>query len=125
MVETFRVLGLPEVNAVRPPAKTPAIRIAVELSQGNSGPGVLSRGNFRSAMGESSFNVASCKFPNLGPVEFHAPPMMSRDEQVAREMKEHEISAAAAQDKTEIASARFARAISHVDVTDFTQLPDP
>ena len=55
-------------------------------------------------------------------MEFHAPPVMTREEQVAREMQEHEISSAATQDKTEAASARFAQAISHTDVTDFTQI---
>ena len=68
---------------------------------GNSRPGALFRGNFRSAMGESSFIVAPPKFSNLSPVEFHAPPVMSREEQVEREMQEHKISAAAAQDKTD------------------------
>ena len=119
MAERFRVLGLPDVNAVRPPAKVPTIRSAV----GNPGSGALSRGKFRSTGGESSFNVASRKFSNLGPpVEFHAPPVITREEQVAREMQEHEISAVAAQDKTEAASARFAQAISHADVTDFAQI---
>ena len=47
---------------------------------------------------------------------------MTREEQVAREMQEREISAATAQDKTQAASSRFAQAISHADVTDFAQL---
>ena len=73
-------------------------------------------------MGESSYNVASRKFSDLGLVEIHAPPVVTREEKVAREIQEHEISGAAAQAKTEAASARFAQAISHVDVTDFTQI---
>ena len=120
--DKYRVLGLPEVHAVRPPAKIPANRSAVGLSRGNPGSGALSKGIFRSAGDESSFNVASRAFSNLGPVEFHAPNVMTREEQVAREMQEQEISAAAAQDKTEVASSRFAPAISHADVTDFAQL---
>ena len=55
MAGRFRVVGRPEVNAFRPPVKTPTIRSAIELSQGNPGPGAPSRGNFRSAVGESSF----------------------------------------------------------------------
>ena len=47
---------------------------------------------------------------------------MTRENQVAREMQEREISAAAAQDKTEAASSRFAPVIPHADVTDFAQL---
>ena len=119
--ERFRVLGLSEVNAVSSPSTTPTIRSTVMPPQGNPEPGALSREKNRSAVGESSFNVASRKFLSLGPVEFHAPPVMTREEQVAREMQEHEISAAATQDKTEAASARFGQAISHADVTDFTQ----
>ena len=65
MAEMFRALGLPEVNAVRPPVKIPTIRSTVELSRGSPGPGSLSRGNFRSAVGESSINVASRKFLNF------------------------------------------------------------
>ena len=76
MTERFRVLGLPEVNAVRPPAKIPTIRSTAELSQGRPGPGALSRCFFCSEVGESSFNVASRKFSNLGPVEFHSSPVM-------------------------------------------------
>ena len=122
MTERLRVLGLPEVHAVRPPVKTPSIRSAVELSEENPRPGALPRGSFRSAAGGHSFNAASRKFSNLGPVEFHAPPVMTREEQVARETQEREIPPAAAQDKTEAASARFAQAISHADVTSFAQL---
>ena len=121
MAKTFRVLGLPEVNAVRHPAKTPTIRSAVELSLGNPGTGALPRGKSRSAVGESSFNVASRKFSSLGPVELHAPPVMTRDERVARKMQKNEISSVAAQRKTDAASTRLAKAISHADVTDFTQ----
>ena len=80
-----------------------------------------SRGIFRSAAGGRPFNAASRTFSNLGPVESHAPPLMTREEQVGREMQEHEISAAAVQDKTEAASSRFAPAIPHADVTDFAQ----
>ena len=122
MAERLRVLGLPEVQAVRLPVKTPSIRSAVELSKENPGSGALSRENFRSAAGGRSFNAASRKFSNLGSVEFHAPPVMTREEQVARETQELEIPPAAAQDKAEAASARFAQAISHADATDFDQL---
>ena len=55
MAGRFRVVGRPEVNALRSPVKTPTFRSALELSQGNPGPGAPSRGNFRSAVGESSF----------------------------------------------------------------------
>ena len=79
MAERFRVLGLPEVHAVRPPVKTPSVRSAVELSQENLRPGVLPRRNFRSAAGGRPFNVASRKLSNLGPVKFHVPPMMTRE----------------------------------------------
>ena len=44
---------------------------------------------------------------------------MTREEQVAREMQEREMSAAAAEDKTEAVSSRFAPAIPHADVADF------
>ena len=47
---------------------------------------------------------------------------MTRKEQVARETQQGEIPPAAAQDKTETASARFTQAISQADVTDFAQL---
>ena len=47
---------------------------------------------------------------------------MTREKQVAREEQKQEISAVAAQDKTEAASSRFTPAISHADVTDFAQL---
>ena len=50
------------------------------------------------------------------------PPVMTREEQVARKIQEREISAAAAQNKTEAASARFAQAFPHADKTDFAQL---
>ena len=100
----------------------PLTRSAEELSQENPGSGALSRGNFRSAAGGRPFNAASRKFSNLGPVESHAPPVMTREEHVAREVQEREISAGTAQDKTEAANSRFAQAISHVDVTDFAQL---
>ena len=122
IAERFRVLGLPEVHAVRLPVKTPSIRSALELSKENPGSGALSRGKFRHAAGGPPFGTASCKFSNLGPVEFYAPLVITREEQVAREMKEREMSAAAAQDKTEAASSRFAPAIPHADVTDFAQL---
>ena len=55
-------------------------------------------------------------------MEFHGPPVKTREEQVAREMQEREISVAAAQDKTEAGSSRFAPAIPHANVTDFAQL---
>ena len=110
------------MHAVRPPVKTPSIRSAVELSQENPGSGALSRGNFRPAADGPPFGTASCKFSNLGHVEFHAPPVMTREEQVAREMQEREISAAAAQDKTEAVRSRFVPAIPHADVTNFAQL---
>ena len=80
MAERFRVLGVPEVHAVRPPVKTPSIRSAVELSQENPGPGALPRRKFRSAARGRAFNVASRKFSNLDPVKFHAPPVMTREE---------------------------------------------
>ena len=79
MAKRFRVLDLPEVHAVRPPVKTPSIRSAVELSQENPEPGALPKRNFRSAAGGRPFNVASREFSNLGPVEFHAPPVMTRE----------------------------------------------
>ena len=122
MAERLRVLGLPEVYAVRPPVKTPSILSAVELFKENPGSGALSRGNFPSAAGKRPFSAASRKFADLGRVKFRAPPVMTREEQVARETQERKISPAAAQDKTEAASARFAQAISHVDVTNFAQL---
>ena len=122
MAERLRVLGLPEVHAVRPPVKTPSIRSAVELSEENSGSCAPPRGNFCSAAGGRSFNAASRKFSNLGPVEFHASLVMTRKEQVARETQQGEIPPAAAQGKTETASARFTQAISHADVTNFAQL---
>ena len=123
LAERFRVLGsVANLMAARPSAKEPTIRSAVGLSRGNSGSGALSRGNFRSAGGEISFDVASQKFLNLGPVEFHAPPVMTREEQVAREMQEHETSAVATQDKTEASSAGIDQVIPHADVTDFAQI---
>ena len=122
MGERLRVLGLPEVHVVRPPVMTSSIRSAVELSKENPGSGALPRGNFRSAAGERPFSAASRKFATLGRVEFYAPPVMTREEQVAPETQEREISPAAAQDKTKAASARFAQAIFHVDVTTFAQL---
>ena len=50
--------------------------------------------------------------------------MKTRDEQVAGEVRERDISAAAAaaRDKTEAASSRFAPAIPRADATDFAQL---
>ena len=60
----FRELGLPDVNAVKLPAMTSAIRSTIELSQGNPGPRALSTGNFRSAVGESSFSVTTLKYSN-------------------------------------------------------------
>ena len=123
MTERFRVLGLPEVHAGRPPMKTPSTRSAVELSKENSGSGALPRGNSRSAAGGRSFNAASRKFTNLGPVGFYAPPVMTREEQVARETQVREIPPAAAQDKTEAAGARFAQAISHANVTNLPNSP--
>ena len=61
----------------------------------------------------------------FGRVELHAPPVMTREKQVARKMQERQIPPAAAQDKTEAASSRFAPAISHADATNFAQLsPD-
>ena len=110
------------MNAARSPEKIPTIRSAVGLSRGNPGSNAFPRENFLSAVGESSYNAASRKFSDLGPVKFLAPPVKTREEKVAREMQEQRISAAAAQTKTEAASARFAQAISHVDVTDFTQI---
>ena len=62
MAERFRVLGLPEVHAVRPPVKTPSVRSALELSQENPGSCALSRGNFRPAAGGPPFGTASRKF---------------------------------------------------------------
>ena len=41
MTERLRVLGLPEVHAVRPPVKTPSFRGAVELSEENPRSGAL------------------------------------------------------------------------------------
>ena len=124
MAERFRVLGLPKVHAVRLPANIPAIRSAIGLSRGNPESGALYRGNSRSAVGGSSFNVnaASRKFSNLDSVEFRAPPVMTREEQIAREIQEHDISAATPQDKTETASARLAQAVPHAYATDFTQI---
>ena len=125
MAERLRVLGLPELHAVRPPVKTPSIRSAVELSKENPVSSALSRENFRSAVGGRPFRGASSKFSNLGPVEFHAPPVMTREELVARKMQEREIPPAAAQDKTEAAGSGFAPAIPLADATDFAQLsPD-
>ena len=60
----FRDLGLPDVNAIKLPAMTSAIRSTIELSQGNPGPRALSTGNFRSAVGESSFSVTTLKYSN-------------------------------------------------------------
>ena len=59
-----RDLGLPDVNAIKLPAMTSAIRSTIELSQGNPGPRALSTGNFRSAVGESSFSVTTLKYSN-------------------------------------------------------------
>ena len=64
MAERYQVLDLPEVNAVKPLAKTPATGRAVELSEGNPGPGALPRELFRSAVGEISFGAATRKFSN-------------------------------------------------------------
>ena len=122
MGERLRGLGLPELHAVRPPVKTPSIRSAVELPKENPVSGALSTGNFRSAEGESSFHAAPHNFSNLGPVEFHAPPVITREEQVARKMQERAISPAAAQDKIAAASAGLAQAFPHVHVTNFAQL---
>ena len=120
--ERLRALNLPELHGGRPPVKTPSIRGAGELSKESPGSGALSRGNFRSVEGETSLHVASRNFSNLGPVKFHAPPVMTREEQVARETQKRETSPAAAQDKTEAASARFAPAIFHAASRKFPNL---
>ena len=100
----LRVLGLPELHAGSSPVKTPSIRSAVELSKEDSVSDALARENFRSVEGENSFHAAPRNFFNLGRVEFHAPPVITREEQAAREMQERAISPAAAQDKTAAAS---------------------
>ena len=113
--QRLRGLGLP-IRAVRPPVKTLSFQSAVELFQENPESGALPRGNYRSAAGGCPFRTAPHEFAQLGPVEFHAPPppppVKTRDEQVAREMQEREISkaAAAAHDKAKAASSRFAPA---------------
>ena len=73
MAERLRVLGVPEVHAVRPPVKTPSIRSAVELSNENPGSGSLPRGKFLSAAGGCPFSAATRKFAIFCPVKFHAP----------------------------------------------------
>ena len=83
MAERLRALGLPDVHAVRPPAKIPQIRSAVGLSRGSPGSGALSIRNFRSAEGENASHAAPRNFSNLGPVKFHVPLVMTREEQVA------------------------------------------
>ena len=122
MAERLRVLGLPELHAVSPPVKTPSIRSAVELSKEDQVSDALPRGNFRSAEGDNSFHAAPRNFSNLGRAEFHAPPVITRGGQAAREMQERAISPAVAQDKTAVASARLAQAFPHVHVTHFAQL---
>ncbi|CAN0455587.1 unnamed protein product [Ascophyllum nodosum] len=67
--ERLRVLGLPELHAVSPPAKTPSIRSAVELSKEDQVSDALPRGNFRSAEGDNSFHAATRNFSNLGRAE--------------------------------------------------------
>ena len=120
--ERLRVLGLPELHGGRPPVKTFSVQSAVELSKESTGSGAQSRRNFRSGEGENSLHAASCNFSNLGPVKFHAPPVKTREELVARDTQERETSPAAAQDKTGAISPRFAPAISHAGVTIFAQL---
>ena len=121
MSERLRVQGLPELHAVSSPVKTPSIRSAVELFKEDPVSNALSRGFFRSAEGENSFHTAPRNFFNLGRAEFHAPPVITREEQAAREMQERAISPAAAQDKTAAARARLAQAFPHVHVTNFAQ----
>ena len=100
------------------PVKMPSIRSAVELSNEDPVSDALRREKFRSAGGEnSSFHAAPRNFLNLGRVEFPASPVITREKQAAREMQEHAISPAAAQDKTAAASARLAQAFPHVHVT--------
>ena len=108
MAERFRVLGLPELHAVSSPVKTPSIRSAAELSKEDPVSDALSRGKFRSGEGDNSFHAAPRNFSNLGRAEFHAPPVITRGDQAAREMQERAISPAAAQAKTAAASARLA-----------------
>ena len=86
MAERLRALGLPDVHAVGPLAKMPTIQSAVGLSRGSPGSGALTTGNFRSAEGENSLHAAPRNFSNLGRVEYHAPPVITREEQIAREM---------------------------------------
>ena len=65
MAEIFRILGLPKVNAVRPPAKIPTIRSTVELSQGNPGLGFSFRWGrklFQSCIAQI-FEFGSCGTP--------------------------------------------------------------
>ena len=100
MAERLRVLGLPELHAVSPPVKTPSIRSAVALSKEDQVSDALPKGNFRSAEGDNSFHAPPRNFSNLGRAEFHAPPVITRGGQAAREMQERAISPAVAQDET-------------------------
>ena len=123
----LRVLGLPEVHAVRPLMKMLTVRSAVGLPRGSPVSGEVSTENCCSATGGRPFRVAprECDFANLCPVKFHAPsPVEARDKQVAGKIQEREITtaAAAAQDKTEAASSTSAPAIPHADVTKSAQL---
>ena len=120
-VERLRVLGLPELHAVSSPEKAPLIRSAVELSKEDPVSDALSRGNFRCAEAKNSFHAAPRNFLNLGRAESHAPPVITREEQAAREMQERAVSPAAAQDKTAAASARLAQAFPHAHMTNFAQ----
>ena len=122
MAERLRVLGLPELHAVSSPVKTPSIRSAVELSKEDQVSDALPRGKFRSAEGDNSFHAAPRNFSNPGRAEFHAPPVITRGGQAAREMQERAISPAVAQDKTAAASARLVQAFPYVHVTHFAQL---